>query len=183
MNEVVDDYLICFPRPEGYRIVNLLDRLLGHDLETTRELLRLCESLSDEQMDRPIDAGWGNLRATLDHMIYNIEVWTDMMLGQAVDQRPAGTTVKDLQHRLESSYQDFAMLARRIEQDRHMDDFWTDVLDNPPRQKTFGGAIGHVITHNMHHRAEVLHIMARLGMTDLPEGDLMGWDQRQRRYG
>jgi hypothetical protein len=30
----------------------------------------------------------------------------------------------------------------------------------------------------MHHRAELLHIMARLGLDDLPEGDLMGWDQR-----
>jgi uncharacterized damage-inducible protein DinB len=57
---------------------------------------------------------------------------------------------------------------------------WTDVLMESPMQKSFGGAIGHVITHNMHHRAEVLHIMKRLGMQDLPEGDLMGWDQRIR---
>ncbi|MEO8394132.1 MAG: DinB family protein, partial [Chloroflexota bacterium] len=61
-----------------------------------------------------------------------------------------------------------------------LDDLWTDVLDKPPTQKSYGGAIGHVITHDMHHRAEVLHIMARLGMSDLPEGDLMGWDQRTR---
>lgn len=181
MNEVVASYLICFPRPEGYATVNLLDRLLGHDLDTTRELLRLCESLSDEQMDRPIDAGWGNLRATLDHMIYNIEVWTDMMLSRPVDQRPEGDSVHDLSQRLESSYADFAALAKQIERESRMDDLWTDILDKPPRQKSFGGAIGHVITHNMHHRAEVLHIMARLGMTDLPEGDLMGWDQRQTR--
>jgi uncharacterized damage-inducible protein DinB len=161
--------------------MNLLDRLLGHDLDTTRELLRLCESLTDEQLDRPIDAGWGTLRATLDHMIYNIEVWTDMMSGQPVDARPNGTTFRDLSDRLNSSYADFTRLAHQIEIDGRMDDLWTDVLDQPPRQKTYGGAIGHVITHNMHHRAEVLHIMVRLGMSDLPEGDLMGWDQRQTR--
>jgi hypothetical protein len=32
----------------------------------------------------------------------------------------------------------------------------------------------------MHHRAEILHIMHRLGMNNLPEGDLMGWDQQRR---
>jgi hypothetical protein len=31
----------------------------------------------------------------------------------------------------------------------------------------------------MHHRAEILHIMKRVGVENLPEGDLMGWDQRQ----
>lgn len=160
--------------------MNLLDRLLGHDQDMTRELLRLCEQLTDEQLDRPIDAGWGNLRLTFDHVIYNIEVWTDMMLGRAVNQHPQGMSVKDLQERFEHIYADFALLARQIEREGRLDDIWIDVLDNPPRAKTYGGAIGHVITHNMHHRAEILHIMARLGMTDLPEGDLMGWDQIQR---
>ena len=40
----------------------------------------------------------------------------------------------------------------------------------------FGGTITHVITHNMHHRGEVLHMLSRLGLTDLPEGDLLSWE-------
>jgi uncharacterized damage-inducible protein DinB len=61
-----------------------------------------------------------------------------------------------------------------------LDNLFTDALDNPPRQKSLGGAIGHVITHNMHHRSEILHMLHRLGAQNIPEGDLMGWDQRQR---
>ena len=81
---------------------------------------------------------------------------------------------------LEQRYPEFAAFALHIEREGRLDDLWTDVLDVPPAQKSYGGAIGHVITHDMHHRAEILHIMKRLGMENLPEGDLMGWDQRRR---
>jgi uncharacterized damage-inducible protein DinB len=160
--------------------MNLLDRLLGHDRATTRELLLLCRELPDDVMDRDVDAGWRTLRRTFDHMISNIETWTDLMLERPV--RPASTdvSVRGLLERLEAGYAEFAALARRIESEGRWDDLWTDVLDNPPMQKSFGGGIGHVITHNMHHRAELLHMMQRLGMENLPEGDLMGWDHRTR---
>jgi uncharacterized damage-inducible protein DinB len=159
--------------------MNMLERFLGHDLATTHELLHLCLDLTDEQMDREVDAGGGSLRKTLAHMIGNIEAWTDLMMGRSV--RPSGDhSVGGLLVRLERSYIEFAGFAKRIEREGRLDELWTDVEDNPPVEKSFGGAIGHVITHNMHHRAEVLHIMQRLGVKNLPEGDLMGWDQRQR---
>ena len=160
--------------------MNLLDRLLGHDLATTRDLLRRCLDLTDEQMDRQFDVGWGTLRATFRHMIGNIEVWTDLMLARPPRLAPGDGSAQGLLDRLERGYREFADFARTIEREGRLDDLWTDVLDDPPVQKSFGGAIAHVITHNMHHRAELLHIMARLGLDDLPEGDLMGWDQRAR---
>lgn len=160
--------------------MNMLERLLGHDLATTRELLLLCLKLTDEQMDRDVDAGWRTLRKTFSHMIGNIEVWTDLMLERPVRTDFSGVSARELLERLERSYAEFAGFALQVEREGRLDVLFTDVLDQPPVQKSLGGAIGHVITHNMHHRAEVLHMMQRLGMTDLPEGDLMGWDQRQR---
>jgi len=160
--------------------MNLLDRLLGHDLDTMRDLLQRSLVLSDEQMDRVFDVGWGTLRKTFAHMIANIEVWTDLMMERPVRPNSNQVSASQLLERLEHSYAEFANFARTIEREGRWDDLWTDFLDQPPAQKSFGGAIGHVITHNMHHRAEVLHIMHRLGMTTLPEGDLMGWDQRRR---
>ena len=35
--------------------MDLLDRLLGHDTWTTRQLLLCCWSLTDEQLDREFD--------------------------------------------------------------------------------------------------------------------------------
>ena len=160
--------------------MNLFDRLLGHDLAATRELLTLCLDFDDDEMDRVFDAGWGTLRRTFDHMIFNIEVWTDLMMGRPVHKSSNRVSARELLERLESSYRDFAEFARQIEREGRLDDLWTDGLDEPPAQKSFGGAIGHVITHNMHHRAEVQHMLHRLGVDNVPEGDLMGWDQRRR---
>lgn len=161
--------------------MNLLDRLLGHDYDATRTLL--CLTLPDERMDAPVDAGWGTLRKTFDHMVSNIEIWTDLMMERPVREFTGGDATGELLARLERSYSEFAAFARGVERDGRLDEFFTDVLDEPPTRKSLGGGIGHVITHNMHHRAEVQHMLHRLGVpdADIPEGDLMGWDQRQTR--
>lgn len=158
--------------------MSILERLLGHDEAATRELLLLCLPLTDDQMEQEFDAGWRTLRATFEHMIFNIETWTDLMLGRPVRDLE-GHSAAQLLTRLEASYTEFAALARRIEAENRLNDKWTDVLDNPPRQKSFGGAIAHVITHNMHHRAEIQHMLHRLPLPNVPEGDLMGWEMRQ----
>jgi uncharacterized damage-inducible protein DinB len=160
--------------------MNLLDRLLGHDEAATRELLMICQNFTDEQMDREFDAGWVTLRRTFDHMISNIEVWTDLMMERPARLGERGTSTRELLDRLEISYAEFAAFAHQIEREGRLDDLWTDVLDQPPTRKSYGGAIGHVITHNMHHRAEIQHMLHRLPITNVPEGDLMGWDQRTR---
>jgi uncharacterized damage-inducible protein DinB len=164
--------------------MNLLDRLLGHDLAATRELLLLCGNFTDAQMDQEFDAGWRTLRKTFDHMISNVEVWTDLMLERPVRRNMEGDSVPELLARLDAAYAEFAAFARQIEDAGRLDDLWTDVLDDPPAQKSYGGAIGHVITHNMHHRAEIQHMLYRLDGVNagtIPEGDLMGWDQRARQ--
>ncbi len=160
--------------------MNLLDRLLGHDEAATRELLVICQNLTDEQMDREFDAGWVTLRRTFDHMISNIEIWTSLMMERSVYLGSSPNSPRELLQRLDTSYAEFAEFARKIEREGRLDDLWTDVLDDPPTQKSYGGAIGHVITHNMHHRAEIQHMLHRLPITNVPEGDLMGWDQRTR---
>jgi uncharacterized damage-inducible protein DinB len=159
--------------------MKMLERFLGHDLAATRAMLTLCLDLPAEKFDQDIDAGWRTLRKTFNHMISNIETWTDLMMSRPVQQH-SGDSPAELLARLEASYADFAAFALKMEAENRLDELFTDVLDEPPVQKSIGGAIGHLITHSMHHRAEVLHIMHRLGMTDLPEGDLMGWDQQTR---
>jgi uncharacterized damage-inducible protein DinB len=49
-------------------------------------------------------------------------------------------------------------------------------VDNTPRLKTFGGAIGHLITHSMHHRAQVMFLMEQVGLKEHVEGDLLSWE-------
>jgi uncharacterized damage-inducible protein DinB len=60
--------------------MDILDRLLGHDAWTTRQLLLRCRELTDEQMDRPFDIGNRSLRQTFEHIIACMESHTDLMM-------------------------------------------------------------------------------------------------------
>lgn len=160
--------------------MTLLTRLLGHDRDTTAELLARCAELDDAQLDAVVDVGWGSVRDTLEHMLFNIEAWGAMMRDVPRRDRLTGARLADLSAAFDAAYAEFAAFALSIEAAGRLDDLWIDVLDNPPAQKSYGGAILHVILHNMHHRTELLHMLARLGLADLPEGDLMGWEMDQR---
>ena len=70
----------------------------------------------------------------------------------------------DLIEQHESAYDDFAALAREIRGSDRWDDVFIDTLDDPPTEKTYGGGVLHVVLHNMHHRAELLHMLSRLGL-------------------
>ncbi len=156
--------------------MDLLDRLLGHDAWTTALLLQQCESFSDEQLDRAFDIGPGTLRATFDHIVWNMEAWSAAMEGSAPISRPTDKTIAGLQKRLQAAAEQLRRIAHRVADANAWDELWTDHLDQPPNQKRFGTSIAHVITHSMHHRAQILNMLKRSGVTNLPEGDVFSWE-------
>jgi uncharacterized damage-inducible protein DinB len=160
--------------------MDLLNRLLKHNAWTTRQLLLLCHGLTDEQLDRDFDIGHRTVRATLRHLIRNVEVWSDLMAGRSVrqDPGPAGTSIAALTERLERAAADLATVAQAVAERGGWDEKWLDTLDKPPKEKTYGGAIAHVITHSMHHRAQLLYLLRRIGIKDLPEGDVLSWERQ-----
>ena len=162
--------------------MDLLDRLLGHDAWTTRQLLLRCRDLSDEQIHRRFDIGHESVHATLVHLVGNVRIWTDLMAGtpRVVDRSWRDLPVDELLARHDAAAADFAALARRIRDEGRLDEEWIDTLDDPPTAKTYGGAIAHVLTHDMHHRSELLHMLHRLGLPDLPEGDVLSWEAAGR---
>ena len=164
--------------------MDILERLLGHDAWTTRRVLLLCQPLTDEQLDRDFDIGHRTLRATWVHLIGNIQVWTDLMAERPVprtSRTPAwAASPAGLLAGWEEAMAAFTALARERAAAGRLDDTYVDTLDSPPRRKSFGGTIAHLLTHDMHHRGEILHILQRLGSPDLPEGDVLGWEAAQR---
>jgi uncharacterized damage-inducible protein DinB len=164
--------------------MDLLDRLLAHDYGTTRRLLVLSGDLRDDALDHPFDIGHETVRRTFIHIIANMEVWTDLLYARPArprdDGSPAARSIPGLIARLDAVAREFAAIARRIRDEGRYDDTFTDTLDNPPRQKSFGGAIGHLITHSMQHRSEAIHILTRLGVPNVPEGDLLSWEMAAR---
>jgi uncharacterized damage-inducible protein DinB len=161
--------------------MDLIERLVGHDRWTTSEILRRCRELTDGQLDQEVFIDHRTVRATLAHMIWNVETWTDLMLGVPIDRSiERSTSLAGLTERHEAAGERFYGLARQLADEDRLEGIWIDVLDNPPTEKTYGGAITHVITHNMHHRAQLLFMLDSLGLRDLPEGDLLGWEMNYR---
>jgi uncharacterized damage-inducible protein DinB len=158
--------------------MDILDRLLAHDAWTTRRLLQQCQQLSDEALDQAFEIDHHSLRETFVHMIGNMEIWNDLLHERQVRTYPGKEkeTIEALLARLSDVAQEFATLAKRIAREHRADDVFVDALDNPPQEKTFGGAIAHVITHNMHHRAQVMYLMEQLGLRNHLEGDVLSWE-------
>lgn len=156
--------------------MNLLDRLLAYDAWTTRQLLSICADLTDDVLDREHDIGHRTLRKTLGHIIGNMEVWSSMMAGEIVDRANQDQTVAGLLCRLSGAETRLKTVAQRVGSRNAWDELWTDTLDSPPRQKSFGTAMAHVITHSMHHRAQILYMLRISGVAHLPEGDVFSWE-------
>jgi len=162
--------------------MTILDRLLSHDAWTTRQLLLRCQSLSDEQMQREFDIDSRSLSGTLTHLIGAMEFHTDRLLGRTISQSyREDTSVDGMLLRLTAVAKDFAAFATNVERERREDEMMTN--ENNENLRTLGGVIAHVITHNMHHRAQAMYIMDKLGMSDIIEGDVLGWEAVARGWG
>ena len=155
--------------------MDLLDRLLAHDTWTTRQLLLACQPLSDELLDKEFDIDHRSLRRTFVHIISNVEGWTALLVQHPI-QPPPGDTIAQLLERLRNISREFANVARRIAREQRYDDCFVDADEHPPRLRTFGGTIGHLITHDMHHRAQVMYLMEKVGLKQHIEGDLLSWE-------
>ena len=161
--------------------MDLLDRLLEHDRWATTQLLEMSRDLTDAQLDQEFDIGHRTLRETFDHLIFNIAFWTSSMTEQPTE--PARSTQRydrsmpALIDHHERASMTFATLARRLHGEQRLNETFVDHFEGHP---TYAGAIIHVVLHNAEHRGEILHILQRLGLPDLPEVDHALWDMTER---
>lgn len=158
--------------------MDLFERMLGHDRWMTDHLLTLSNDLTEAQLDQEFDIGHRTLRKTFDHMILAVDFWTGLMLGTPVPWEPKPGSIGDMLKRHTRSYDHFATVANDLVSSGRMDETFVDHYDYP---QSFGATIIHVIYHNVQHRSEVLHILQRLGMTDLTEGDPQEWEHMTGR--
>ncbi len=160
--------------------MDLLDLLLDHDHWATRRLLDASGGLTDAQLDQEFDIGHRTLRATFGHMIFNVPFWTAFLEGgqpadggYSADAQPDDRSLAALTDGHERSYAAFAAAARRLRDEQRLGETF---VDHYAVRKSFGGTVLMVVEHNEGHRTEVLHILVRLGMPDVPEVDLGVWE-------
>jgi uncharacterized damage-inducible protein DinB len=158
--------------------VDILDRMLEHDRWATDQLLAASAGLPDAQLDQPFDIGHHTLRATLEHLVFNIEAWTAITAQTPLQRFPPGPSLAEIAARFDRAQTAFAALARRLRDDALLDAMFTDHFDEA---QSYGAAVIHVLLHNEGHRTEILHLLARLGVNDPPEVDHALWDHVRRQ--
>src|SRR5690606_3422909 len=93
---------------------------------------------------------------------------------------PLPANVEGYLLRFDSAMEDFSDCAATLAAHNRLDATYVDVLDEPPTEKSFGGTILHLLTHTTVHRWEMQHMLQRLGVENLIEGDALGWETRLR---
>lgn len=161
--------------------MDILERYLGYEAWTLRHMIVRCQELSCEQLHTEFDIGHGSLHETIVHIIRNLEVWTDLMREQGVRSLPPiADDAAVYLARFDAAMADFSAYAREVATQGRLDTTYVDILDNPPQAKSFGGTLLHVLTHTTVHRWEVQHMLQRLGLSDVIEGDALSWEWRAR---
>lgn len=159
--------------------MNLADRMFGHDRWTTQRLLTLSEDLSDAQLDQEFDIGHRTLRRSFDHMLLAMELWTALMTETRPElTEPIQQSVDEMRARHARSYDRFEATARELIESGRLDQTFLDHYGWP---QSYGATVLQVVMHNQQHRIETLHILQRLGVPDLPDGDPQEWEHMTGR--
>ncbi len=150
--------------------------LLAHDRWASTQLFNACSQLSAEQFSQRFDIGPGSLHDTLTHIIGAMRAWTDNLaeVEQRVRLEAEGKrrTPQELLSLLEETCDAFAAEAGR----RPLSEQVTRrMATGKTIQMTRGAVLTHVTTHGMHHRAQVLNMLRRLGVQSLPPSSVTEW--------
>lgn len=160
--------------------MDILDRYLGYEAWSLRYFIARCHDIPPSQLHQPFDIGHGTVHATMEHIIRNVEIWTDLMRGREVRHLPPlVATADDYLQRFDAAMTDFMDCAQTLVAEGRLDESYMDVLAIPPKPKSFGGTLLHVLTHTTVHRWEIQHMLQRAGLSDLLEGDALSWETKQ----
>ncbi|MCH8152670.1 MAG: DinB family protein [Planctomycetes bacterium] len=150
-----------------------IDILLRQNCWATRNLLESCEALPSEQFHQRFEIGPGSLHDTITHILAAMRGWGDMLAGR--DQRPRlegeQRTPQELLGLLDEISDDLEASAKA----HPMDEMVSGSRGGKSYTFARGGVLTHVTTHGMHHRAQCLNMLRKLGVDPLPPCAVVEW--------
>jgi AraC-like DNA-binding protein len=167
----------------AHRPRDLLDRLVGHHLHRTRELLEAAATLAPEALAQPVRPGFApvwfegeeaSAQVMAERLVSTLEVWVASMAGEPAPEPRAG----DLLRRLDDAGPAFARLARLVRDRGAWDDGFVDALCEPPETFTYGGVLAHVLSLSAVRREVLAGALAELGAPPPSNGDPIMWEQQ-----
>ncbi|MDQ6873804.1 MAG: AraC family transcriptional regulator [Actinomycetota bacterium] len=179
---------IHFHPPGGLRLpatrrrsaMDIVNRMLGHDAWLVDQMLDRAGTLTDVQLDRPIEVGVEGiddaptLRSLLARLVFTKEMWTAAVEGRTL-AADAGAGIDELRARHAAAAPHFLQLVGAALREGRADETFIDATCEPPHTFTYGGMIAHVLTFSAHRRTLALGALHDAGITDLGAGDPSGF--------
>jgi AraC family transcriptional regulator len=168
----------CAPAPgSGGESMDLYDMFAGAESFHVRKLLEYARSLTDAQLDKPLDHPahafpWEGpaktLRDLLGRIVVTKEVWAAALTGSSLPESdaepPEQRTPDALLSRLDAADVKFNRVLNDVHKRNGWSDTFVDALCEPPETFSFAGMFAHVITFNAHMRLLALEALRRLGV-------------------
>lgn len=160
---------------------DLTERLVGHHIDRTRELLLAAKRT--DGLDRPLRPGltlvWfegeePTAQLMAERLVYTLEVWVAAMDGES--QPPAEG---DLRPRFERAARAFERIAKRIRDAGAWDDAFVDALCEPPESFTYGGVLAHILEYGAIRREALAGVLTELG-AEIGPSDPILWELKER---
>jgi uncharacterized damage-inducible protein DinB len=153
-----------------------LQILLAHDRWATAQLIDACAKVTDEQFHQRFEMGPGSLHDTVTHVIGAMRAWTETLAGAEAGPRLEADGRRRTPAELRALF-DEAWGALSAEAGRRpvADTVTRRLRDGRTVEMTRGAVLAHVATHGVHHRAQCLNMLRRLGVAALPASSVTEW--------
>lgn len=149
----------------------VVETLFRHHLWANLQLLELCSTLSDEQLQTSAVGGYGSVIDTLQHMVRAERSYFSRISTGAPYQRPADAPPLDFAEMakwLRYSGEGLIEWAPKVEASDRVEIQWDEQIVHVPKAVLLTQAINHATEH----RAQIMAILTQLGI-EPPELD--GW--------
>lgn len=155
-------------RPAVPDSTNIISELYSYHAWANKRVLALCDGLGPDELDEVRPMGFGTLRGTLFHMLAAERLWIDRWRGgewTPLETDPAGISISDLR----VGFRDAAREREELLTAERPSGFTRKVsyqnLARDPFEHPIGDLLMHVANHGIHHRAQALNFLRRVGRT------------------
>ncbi len=159
--------------------MDLIMRMLEHNVWLTDDMLRRCEGLPGQVLDRPIELSVEGvdadptLRSLLARLVGQLEMWNAAFAGQPCTWPDDTPTVLELRRRLGVVGPEFLTRVGGIAEEGRLDEAIVCPGDRI-EVYTYGGVIAHILTYAAHRRILAAGALNDAGHADLDE-DPVRW--------
>lgn len=163
-----------------------LQILLKFDRWATDRIFSTCRQLSDSDLDKEMPIGIGSIRTTLAHIVGGMDWWIDHCEQRAIRKYdPRTGSLDEIYERFLKAWQELEQILASSDQSR-LEEVLLDSFDNAEYGKGTlryrrSAVLLHVFNHGTHHRVQCLNMLRQLGVTSLPEIDLIDSHQQLER--